>query len=85
VTVFAPGADITGAGVASDTAVASSWYGTSMAAPLVAGALAKVLQTRPTLTMAQAKQLVIDTSTKNVLTDAGAGSANRLLYSAPAT
>ncbi|MDQ1657190.1 MAG: aqualysin 1 [Cryptosporangiaceae bacterium] len=85
VTVFAPGAEITGAGVANDTAVANNWFGTSMAAPLVAGALAKVLQTRPTLTMAQAKQLVIDTSTKNTLTDVGTGSPNRLLYSAPTT
>ncbi|MBM7770411.1 subtilisin family serine protease [Actinokineospora baliensis] len=80
VTAFAPGANVTGAGKSSDTAVQSGWYGTSFAAPLASGALAIAKAGNPGLTLAQAKQLIIDRSTKGVLTGVGTGSPNRLLY-----
>ncbi|ANZ40348.1 hypothetical protein BBK82_34300 [Lentzea guizhouensis] len=80
VTAFAPGADVTGAGGWSDTAVQTGWYGTSFAAPLAAGAVAIAKAADPGLTMARAKQLVVDASTKDVLTNVGAGSPNRLLH-----
>nr|WP_063779206.1 S8 family peptidase [Kibdelosporangium sp. MJ126-NF4]CEL14395.1 peptidase S8 and S53, subtilisin, kexin, sedolisin [Kibdelosporangium sp. MJ126-NF4]CTQ88760.1 peptidase S8 and S53, subtilisin, kexin, sedolisin [Kibdelosporangium sp. MJ126-NF4] len=79
-TAFAPGANVTGAGKSSDTAVQTGWYGTSFAAPLAAGTLAVAKAKNPNLTMAQAKQLIVDSSTKNKLTAIGTGSPNRLLY-----
>lgn len=81
VTVFAPGADVTAAGKDSDDDVQEGWSGTSFAAPLTAGAVAKALQSNPNLTMAQAKQLIINRSTKDVLANVGTGSPNRLLNS----
>lgn len=43
--------------------------GTSQAAPQVTGVLACLLQARPSLTIAQAKQFIIDYSLKNVLNE----------------
>jgi subtilisin family serine protease len=83
VDIFAPGSGITSAGSTSDTAVASGWSGTSMAAPHVAGWVARHLETNPTATLAQAKSALIAASTTNVLTSVGAGSPNRLLYTQP--
>ncbi|GIG68397.1 S8 family peptidase [Phytomonospora endophytica] len=83
VTAFAPGANVTGAGRASDTATQSGWYGTSFAAPLAAGAVALDLEKNPSLTMAQAKDHVITNATTGLLTDIGTGSPNRLLYTGP--
>ncbi|MEU6485324.1 S8 family peptidase [Streptomyces sp. NPDC046887] len=80
VTLFAPGADVSGAAIKNDTAVATGWNGTSMAAPLVTGTIANAQQSNPGLTMGQAKDLVVANSTKDVLTDIGTGSPNRLLY-----
>ncbi|MDJ1645272.1 S8 family serine peptidase [Streptomyces pakalii] len=79
-TAFAPGADVTGAGKDSDTHVLTGWNGTSFAAPLAAGTLALALESNPRLTMAQAKDLIVTNSTKNVLTNIGSGSPNRLLH-----
>ncbi|WP_165944343.1 S8 family serine peptidase [Micromonospora sp. KC213] len=83
VDIFAPGAGITSAGRTSDTAVASGWSGTSMAAPHVAGWVARHLETNPTATLAQAKTALIAAATTNVLTNVGTGSPNRLLYTEP--
>ena len=83
VDVFGPGVGITSAGIASDTANAV-FSGTSMATPHVAGWVARYLQEVPTGTLAQAKAAVIASSTKGVLADVGAGSANRLLWADPA-
>ncbi|ONI83096.1 hypothetical protein ALI144C_18425 [Actinosynnema sp. ALI-1.44] len=80
VTAFAPGANVAGAGKSSDTAVQSGWYGTSFAAPLASGAVAVAKAANPHLTLAQAKQLIVNSSTKNVLSNVGSGSSNRLLY-----
>ena len=52
-----------------------------MASPHVAGALALYLQTNPTASAATASQALVDNSTPNKVTNAGAGSPNRLLYS----
>ncbi|WFE30383.1 S8 family serine peptidase [Solwaraspora sp. WMMD791] len=81
--VFAPGASITSAGNSGDTAVAAGWSGTSMAAPHVAGWVARYLETNPTATLAQAKTALLGAATTNVLTGIGTGSANRLLYADP--
>ncbi|MGP3984191.1 S8 family peptidase [Streptomyces sp. KR80] len=80
VTAFAPGADITAAGISSDTAVQKGFFGTSFAAPLATGAVALELQKNPNLTMAQAKDRIIANSTKGVLKEIGKGSPNRLLF-----
>lgn len=83
VDVFAPGVNITSAGISSDTAVAPGWGGTSMAAPHVTGWLARYRQLNPSATLAQAKADLITASTKNVVNDPGPGSPNRLLYADP--
>jgi len=81
VDIWAPGAGVTGAGRASDTAVLTNWSGTSMAAPLVTGTIAMALQSHPTLTMQQAYNLIVSNATTGVLSNLGSGSPNRLLYS----
>ncbi|MGP3984180.1 S8 family peptidase [Streptomyces sp. KR80] len=78
-TAFAPGTEVNGARHDSDTA--TGWgTGTSFAAPTAAGVVAIALENNPNLTMARAKDLIINTSTKDVLTNVGSGSPNRLLY-----
>ncbi|GGM23558.1 MULTISPECIES: S8 family peptidase [Micromonospora] len=83
VDVFAPGVDITSAGIASNTAVAAGWGGTSMAAPHVTGWLARYRQSNPTATLATAKSALIAAATTGVVINPGPGSPNRLLYAAP--
>lgn len=80
VDIWAPGAGLTGAGRASDTAVLTNWSGTSMAAPLVTGTIAMALQSHPNLTMQQAYNLIVNNATTGVLSNIG-NSPNRLLYS----
>ncbi|WJK32247.1 S8 family serine peptidase [Solwaraspora sp. WMMA2065] len=81
--VFAPGNNITSAGNSGDSAVASNWSGTSMAAPHVTGWVARYLEANPSATMAQAKAALLGAATSNVLTGIGAGSPNLLLYADP--
>ncbi|WP_428963499.1 S8 family peptidase [Micromonospora fluostatini] len=83
VDVFAPGVSINSAGIASDTAVAYGWSGTSMAAPHAAGWLARYLQGNPTATQATAKAALIAAATTGVVSSPGTSSPNRLLYAAP--
>lgn len=78
--LFAPGSSITSAYYTSNTAIASM-SGTSMASPHVAGAVALALQLNPTATPAQIATQIVDASTPNVVSSAGTGSPNRLLYS----
>lgn len=78
--VFAPGDDVTSAYYTSDTAT-QPYNGTSQAAPLVAGAVAKFLEGYQTSGPQQVAYFVTGNATAGVVTNAGAGSPNRLLYS----
>ena len=78
VDIFAPGVDIVGAR-AGTTSGSLRLSGTSMASPLVAGALAMVRAVRPGLSPAQAEQRLLQAATTGVVRNRGAGSPNRLL------
>ena len=82
VDLFAPGENITSAGIADDGAVATGWSGTSMAAPHVSGWLARYLEAHPGATLAEAKEAVVSAATTGVLTGIRNGSPDRLLYAA---
>jgi subtilisin family serine protease len=88
VDLFAPGTDVTSAWYTSNTA-AVTISGTSMATPHVVGVAALYLQAHPSATPAEVTAGIVDASTKNVVTNRGTGSPNRLLYTvtaaAPAT
>ena len=77
--IFAPGSSITSAGIYSNTAV-TTMSGTSMAAPHVAGNVALLLQSQPTLIPSQIAQLIKSRATPNKVWSAGTGSPNLLLY-----
>jgi subtilisin family serine protease len=78
--IFAPGSSVLSAGISSSTATATL-SGTSMASPHVAGVAALFLASNPTATPAQVTSAIINASTPNKVTNPGAGSPNRLLYS----
>ena len=84
VDLFAPGLNITSAGISSDTSSATMGV-TSMAAPHVAGAAALYLQANPSATPAQVHSAILSATTPNKVTSAGTGSPNRLLYTADFT
>ena len=76
--IFAPG-----------TSIPSTWLGvnyyailsgTSMAAPHVAGVIVRFLSQYPGLSPAQVTNSIKTSSTKNLVTSAGTGSPNRLVY-----
>ncbi len=79
VEIFAPGEGITSDWYTSDTAT-NTISGTSMAAPHVAGAAAILLSSNSSLTPAQVASTLTNNATVGVLTNIGAGSPNRLLY-----
>ena len=83
--LFAPGHDITSAGIADDNAVAAGWQGTSMAAPHVTGWVARYLESNPGATLAEAKAALLSEATTGVLSGIGTGSPNRLLYAEATT
>jgi len=78
--IFAPGSSITSAWYSSDTAT-NTISGTSMATPHVAGVAALYLQGSPTAQPAAVTSAIINGATLNKVTNPGAGSPNRLLYS----
>ncbi|MBD8526685.1 S8 family serine peptidase [Pseudomarimonas arenosa] len=78
--IFAPGSSITSAWYNSNSAT-NTISGTSMASPHVAGVAALYLANNPTATPSQVTNAIIAASTPNVVSSAGSGSPNRLLYS----
>jgi subtilisin family serine protease len=78
--LFAPGSSVQSSWYTSDTAT-NTISGTSMATPHVAGVAALYLQNNPNASPATVASAIITTSTTNHLTNIGAGSPNRLLYS----
>ncbi|MFE7710835.1 S8 family peptidase [Streptomyces sp. NPDC057486] len=79
VEMYAPGSAIVSAKLGGGSVAMS---GTSMASPHVAGVAALYKQSRPTATPNDLTGWLVDQSTKNVLSSLGAGSPNRLLYTA---
>ncbi|WP_207782274.1 S8 family serine peptidase [Phytoactinopolyspora limicola] len=77
--IFAPGSSITAAWHTSNTAT-NTISGTSMAAPHVAGAAALYLSENRNATAQQVKAALVNNATTGVVTNPGAGSPNRLLY-----
>jgi subtilisin family serine protease len=66
VDLFAPGVRVTSAGIASNTATALL-TGTSMSAPHVAGAVARLLQGQPTATPAELSASILRNATPGAL------------------
>ncbi len=78
--IFAPGSSILSAWFSSDTATATL-SGTSMASPHVAGVAALYKQANPSASATTVRNAIVNNATLNVITNAGSGSPNRLLYS----
>jgi len=78
--IFAPGSGILSAWFSSDTATATL-SGTSMASPHVAGVAALYKQANPSASATTVRNAIVNNATTNVVTNAGSGSPNRLLYS----
>lgn len=78
--IFAPGQGILSAWATSNTATATL-SGTSMASPHVAGVAALYKQANPSASAATVRNAIVNGATTNVVTNAGTGSPNRLLYS----
>jgi subtilisin family serine protease len=78
--LFAPGSGILSAYATSNTATATL-SGTSMASPHVAGVAALYKQANPSASAATVRNAIVNGATTNVVTNAGTGSPNRLLYS----
>ena len=78
--IFAPGSGILSAWSTSNTATATI-SGTSMASPHVAGVAALYKQANPSASAATIRNAIVNGATTNVVTNAGTGSPNRLLYS----
>jgi len=77
--IFAPGQSITSAWIGGGTATATL-SGSSMSAAFVTGAAALYLHRYPTATPAQVASALSSNCTKGVITGAGTGSPNCLLY-----
>jgi len=78
--IFAPGSSILSTYASSDTATATL-SGTSMASPHVAGVAALYKQFNPGASAATTRNAIVNGSTTGVVSNAGSGSPNRLLYS----
>ncbi|MGH3712332.1 MAG: S8 family peptidase [Micromonosporaceae bacterium] len=80
--LFAPGVTITSAWHTSDTA-SQVLSGSSMAAPHAAGAAALHLAGNPAASPAAVHAALLTNATPDKITNPGAGTPNRLLYTAP--
>jgi hypothetical protein len=80
VDIFAPGNQVISAGIANDTA-ARLLSGSSMSAPMVAGAAALYLQTHPSASPASVASGIMNSATTGVLDTLNTPSPNKLLYS----
>jgi subtilisin family serine protease len=78
--IFAPGSGILSAWWTSNTATATL-SGTSMASPHVAGVAALYKQANPSASASTIRNAIVNNATTNVISNAGTGSPNRLLYS----
>lgn len=78
VDVFAPGHSITSTDFATNTGT-RTLSGTSMSAPMVAGAAALYLKNNPTASPATVQSVIRNNATPNVVTNIDATSPNRLL------
>jgi subtilisin family serine protease len=78
--IFAPGSSITAAWYTSNTAT-NTISGTSMASPHVAGVAALYLQANPNASPTTVRNAIVNGGTTGVVTGAGSGSPNILLYS----
>ncbi len=78
--LFAPGSSILSAWATSNTATATL-SGTSMASPHVAGVAALYKQANPSASSTTIRNAIVNNATTGVVSNAGTGSPNRLLYS----
>ncbi|HZH75775.1 MAG TPA: S8 family peptidase [Archangium sp.] len=78
--IYAPGSNITSAGITSDTSTATM-SGTSMASPHVAGVAALYLQQNPTATAQAVRDALVAGGITGAVSGAGTGSPNVLLNS----
>jgi subtilisin family serine protease len=79
VDLFAPGIDVWSYGITSTSAFAQR-SGTSMAAPLVAGAAAAYLGSHPNATVEQVRNALVGAATRGSVLAPGVDSPNRLLF-----
>jgi hypothetical protein len=79
VTMLAPGVNITGPTIGSNTAT-KSWNGTSFSSPHVAGLAALYLQTHPTATPAQVRAWLVGNATSSAIKSVPSGTPNLLAY-----
>src|SRR5687767_6167880 len=78
--IFAPGSSITSAWYTSNTAT-NTISGTSMASPHVAGVAALYLHQNGHQAPSTVRNAIVNNATSGVVTSAGSGSPNLLLYS----
>jgi aqualysin 1 len=79
VDLFAPGVNITAGWIGSNTATMTI-SGTSMATPHVAGVALLLREANPTATPAQIASLITSNATAGIITGAGTGTPNKLLF-----